>query len=288
MVSVIIPAYNVERFIAETIDSVLVQSYSNWELIIIDDGSNDNTATIIQKYCETDSRINYFYQPNSGVSIARNNGLSKAKGKYIALLDADDVWEKDNLTLKIAFLEENPDTKWVYSDMYDADENMNIIKTGATGTDNNILESILLWKREVVPGPCSNVVFSKICYDQGVLFDKNLSTAADQDFTLQLASKYKGHHIKNPLWKYRILNNSMSRNIKTMEKDHINVFTKASQNGLFKSFWFKQKCFSNLYWILAGSWWKNGNNPTRGFYFIVKALLANPFSIFRLFNALGK
>ena len=69
-----------------------------------------------------------------------------------------------------------------------------------------------------------------------------------------------------------------------MEKDHIAVYKKASKHKLFKSFWFKQKCFSNLYWTIGGSWWKDANNKKRGLYFIFKAIIANPFSIFRIFN----
>lgn len=285
MVSIIIPAYNAQRFIAETIESVLEQTYTNWELIIIDDGSSDNTKNIVEQYRQNDPRIQYYFQENAGVSVARNHGLSKANGEFIALLDADDVWLEENLALKVEVLEQDGNIQWVYSNMYEADEEMNILGDAAKGTDEEILDSILAWKREVVPGPCSNVVFAKKCYDEGVQFDPELSTAADQDFTIQLASKYKGKHIDQNLWKYRILGNSMSRNISVMERDHILVFKKAEKLNLFKNFSFKQKCFSNLYWIMAGSWWKNGNNKTKGLYFIFQAILANPLSIVRIFKS---
>lgn len=281
MVSIIIPAYNAEKYIEETINSVLKQTYNDWELIVIDDGSTDKTAEIISMLYNNNSKINYYYQKNTGVSGARNNGLSKCKGKYIALLDADDVWEPNNLELKVNLLETNKNIDWVFSDMFNADKNINIIEIAPSGTDKNILNTILSWKSEVVPGPCSNIVFSKKCYEKGIRFDKKLSTAADQDFTIQLASKYKGSHIKQALWRYRILDNSMSRNIEVMEKDHITVFKKAKKNNLFKTFWFKQKCFSNLYWILAGSWWKNGKNKSRAFYYIILATFTYPLSLKR-------
>ncbi len=288
MVSIIIPAYNTEKYIAETINSVISQTYIDWELIVIDDGSTDNTADIVKEFCKNDKRINYYYQNNTGVSIARNNGMQKIKGDYIALLDADDIWETNNLEEKISVLSSTKDIGWVYSNMYNADENGNIIDIAASGHGINILDSILLWEGEVVPGPCSNIVFRKECFDNGLSFDKLLSTAADQDFCIQLASKYKGVFIDEVLLKYRVLENSMSRNISIMEKDHIGVFNKAAKNKLFKSFWFKQKCFSNLYWILAGSWWKDGNNKKRGFYFVLKALFTNPLSIFKLFSKIVK
>ena len=284
MISIIIPAYNAEKYIAETINSVLSQTYKNWELIIVDDGSTDDTAKIVKAFCDKDDRIQYFYKENSGVSDTRNYGMEKAKGDYFALLDADDVWEKENLQEKLNVLIQESEYDWVFSNMYNANANAEIIEEAAKGKDDNILKSILEWKGEVVPGPSSNVVFKRKSYDNGVRFDKKFSTAADQDFTIQLAAKYKGFHINKPLWRYRILNNSMSHNIAVMEKDHIGVFKKAAKNKLFKSFWFKQKCFSNLYWILAGSWWKDGNNKTRGMYFILRALLANPFSFVRIFR----
>ena len=102
LVSVIIPAYNASRYIVSTIQSVLNQSYRYLELIIIDDGSKDNTAELVKTF--TDERIQYFYQLNQGVSVARNTGISKAKGDFIAFLDADDIWRSENLEVKLNYL----------------------------------------------------------------------------------------------------------------------------------------------------------------------------------------
>ena len=281
MVSIIIPAYNAEKYIAETINSVLSQTYKDWELIIVDDGSTDDTSKIVKVFCKKDNRIQYFYKENSGVSDTRNFGMEKAKGDYFALLDADDVWNEDKLFIINNVFDGN-NIDWAFSDVIDFfDNGLKVIKK-LKKTDD-LLKSLLLWDASVLTAP-SGIVFKRKCFDEGLRFDKKFSTAADQDFTIQLAAKYKGFHINKPLWRYRILNNSMSHNIAVMEKDHIGVFKKAAKNKLFKSFWFKQKCFSNLYWILAGSWWKNGNNKTRGIYFIFRALFANPFSIMRIFN----
>lgn len=95
VVSIIIPAYNVENYIVRTIESCINQTYKKIEILIIDDGSLDNTSKVIQKYVLKDDRIKYFYQENSGVSKARNNGISHANGKYIVFLDSDDWLEKD-------------------------------------------------------------------------------------------------------------------------------------------------------------------------------------------------
>jgi len=93
LVSIITPLYNGERFVAQTIESVLAQTYPHWEMIIINDGSKDNSEAIVQKYTEQNARIQLVSQPNAGSAAARNNGIRRASGRYIALLDADDLWE---------------------------------------------------------------------------------------------------------------------------------------------------------------------------------------------------
>ena len=91
-ISVVIPAYNAEQFLDETLESVLSQTYENWECIIVNDGSTDNTESIAKKWCEKDARFCYFYKENSGVSDTRNLGIKEARGEYIAFLDADDLY----------------------------------------------------------------------------------------------------------------------------------------------------------------------------------------------------
>lgn len=99
MISVIVPAYNSEMFIGKCIDSVLEQTYSNWELIAVDDGSRDNTFGILKKYAEVDSRIRVIHQENQGPGIARNTGIAEAKGNYVVFIDSDDYIEKDYFLL---------------------------------------------------------------------------------------------------------------------------------------------------------------------------------------------
>lgn len=106
LVSVITPCYNGAKYIGETIESVLSQTYKDWEMIIVDDGSSDNSADIIAEYAEKDSRIKYVRQKNSGSAAARNTGIKTAEGQYIALLDADDLWDRDFLSEQIAFMNE--------------------------------------------------------------------------------------------------------------------------------------------------------------------------------------
>ena len=106
LVSIVIPAYNASKFIEETIESVKRQKYQNWELIVVNDGSKDNTEDIVSKYVLNDSRIRLINTKNNGVSQARNRGIFETSGQYVAFLDADDVWLPENLLVKIQKLEE--------------------------------------------------------------------------------------------------------------------------------------------------------------------------------------
>jgi len=101
LVSIIMPAYNAEKYIANSINSVINQTFTNWELIIVDDGSTDNTSKIINKFVINDNRIFYYYQSNKKQGKARNLAISKSKGKYLAFLDADDLWFSNKLSVQI-------------------------------------------------------------------------------------------------------------------------------------------------------------------------------------------
>lgn len=108
LISVITPAFNAEKFIVDTIESVLSQTYENWEMIIVDDCSSDNTARVVKEYCDKDSRISLIrHSTNQGVAAARNTALSKARGEYIAFLDSDDMWFPEKLEIQYKFMEEN-------------------------------------------------------------------------------------------------------------------------------------------------------------------------------------
>jgi teichuronic acid biosynthesis glycosyltransferase TuaG len=114
LVSVITPMYNGERFVVQTIDSVLSQTYPLWELIVIDDGSNDNGPALVNKYAQRDTRIQLLRQGNRGSASARNKGIRHARGQYIALLDADDTWNPDFLQKQLDLMREKQ-TELVYA-----------------------------------------------------------------------------------------------------------------------------------------------------------------------------
>ncbi len=123
LVSIVIPVYNSEKFIKETIQTVENQTYQNWELLLVNDCSTDSSENIIKKYETEDKRIRLInLEKNSGAAIARNKGIDEAKGKYIAFLDADDLWKKEKLEKQVNFMEEN-DYAFTFTGYEFADEN---------------------------------------------------------------------------------------------------------------------------------------------------------------------
>ncbi|WP_335992939.1 glycosyltransferase family 2 protein [Pseudoalteromonas sp. CH_XMU1449-3] len=108
LVSIIMPAYNSEKYISESIESVILQTFKNWELLITDDRSSDNTQNVVEQYCAKDCRIKlYVNKENGGAGAARNNSITHAKGRYIAFLDSDDLWHPAKLEKQITFMLEH-------------------------------------------------------------------------------------------------------------------------------------------------------------------------------------
>lgn len=281
-ISIIIPAYNAEQYISEAIQSVINQSYKNWELIIIDDGSSDETARTVKSFISNE-KIKYYYQNNAGVSSARNKGIDFAQGKYLAFLDSDDLFANDNIYEKINYLSSNKDVGLVHGDVRLIDEKSILLNSFEIGKEGNVLDDLLLWNGCTIPAP-SSILIRKEILDIIGRWDEELSTAADQELFFRIASKYKIGRIPKILTYYRIHKKNMHSNIKLMEKDHILAYKKAASNNLFKSFWFKQKCFSNVYLILAGSWSMNGNNKFRAAIMLLKAIAYYPPSLIKIFK----
>src|SRR4029079_12350151 len=149
---VIIPVYNAENYIEQTIRSVLQQTIADIELIVMNDGSTDGSEKIIVALQQTDKRILYQYKANSGVSDTRNKAIEIARGKYLAFLDADDVWKPGNLEKKIEALTVSG-KKWVFSNLEFIDENNKLLDIPLRNfKPYDIVNNLLLWEGDVVPG----------------------------------------------------------------------------------------------------------------------------------------
>lgn len=131
LVTVIMPVYNAERYMEQSIESIIAQTYQKWELLIVDDGSTDSSVQIMQEYCSRDRRIQMILSTgNEGVASARNKGIQAAKGEYIAFLDSDDLWKAEKLEIQIHYMQEH-NCGFVYS-AYDVIDEKNVYKKTIT------------------------------------------------------------------------------------------------------------------------------------------------------------
>lgn len=187
LVSIITPCYNYGIFLPETLDSLIAQSYTNWECIIINDGSKDNTEEIGLKYAQFDSRIKYYYQDNTGLAGARNAALRIAKGKYIQLLDADDLIQPEKLKLQVELIELNPAIDLIYSSMklFKSDANVRVyndfyLPNNITPSGKNeMIVNALLDDTFFLPG-C--VFFKKELYEKTGNFNESLYGLEDWNY----------------------------------------------------------------------------------------------------------
>ena len=209
LVSIIIPVHNGARFISETVESVLAQTFTDFELLIVDDGSTDGLNVIVNEFIARDPRIKYIHQENQGVSAARNTGFRSSGGRFIAFLDADDVWLCDNLQVKVERLQ-SEDTGLVHSDAIMIDEHSKIIGPTLSGMEGNLLDSFLSWDGTQVPGPSSVLMRREVLETVGV-FDEDMSTAADKDLFIRVATSFKISRVDRITWYYRIHNDNMHK-----------------------------------------------------------------------------
>lgn len=220
-VSVIIPTYNSVHYLPKAIDSVLNQSFRDFELIVVDDGSTDITREIVKKY---EGIARYFYQENQGVSVARNNGIEKSLGRYIAFLDDDDYWHKDKLIKQVNFLKKNSDIAMVYTDMHSIDPFERIIdrwlETKSFYRSKNVYAS-LIKECFIIP---SSVLIRRECFEKIGLFDPKYRNAQDLDLWLRIARSFKIAVIEEPLTFRRLHGKNMSINIENSLLNRISIF----------------------------------------------------------------
>lgn len=232
LVSVIMPAYNAEEYIAESIDSVVDQTYKNWELIIIDDGSTDNTKAIAKKRAEKDNRIQYLYQENGKQGKARNYGINKSKGEYIAFLDADDLWDRKKLMVQISHLNKNPNIDLIFSQGYSLKGNKISnydVRIKPIWTKEDL--SILIEKNQI---PILSVVLKKKLISTIGGFTENLSIQNVEDYHLWimlLLFKFKFSSIAERLFTYRIHENQATYAESNTSVPLINMFALISRTN---------------------------------------------------------
>jgi glycosyltransferase involved in cell wall biosynthesis len=225
LVSVVIPTHNRAHYITEAIDSVLAQTYPYYEIIVIDDGSTDNTREVLRGYGD---RVRYFHQDGRGQAHARNRAVSEARGKYIAMLDDDDVWLPNKLELQVATLEQDDGVGFVGTDMYITDASGNIIdRWGKPPSVPETFES--LFEENILGAP--SVMIRKRLIEEVGGFDESLRTTDDYDLWLRLARVSRFKCLAVPTVKWRMHGSNKHKDRPQKLKDRVRILTRPDNIG---------------------------------------------------------
>ncbi|MGI8640395.1 MAG: glycosyltransferase family 2 protein [Pyrinomonadaceae bacterium] len=253
LVSVIIPNYNKGHYLAEAINSALAQTYRDTEIIVIDDGSTDNSDEVLRSYGK---QIKWFKQKNSGVSHARNRGIKESQGEYLAFLDSDDLWQPTKLEKQVALLDANSDIGLCYVGVERIDEDSKSLNYIEANAYPDYCEALLLYSC-IVSGSCSSAMIRRRIINETNGFDTNFTNYEDWEFWLRLSLMTKFAPIPEFLVKYRVIKGSASfNNTKIIEQNVIDILTKffSLPNLPEKYKAIKNKSYSNNWIILSGDY----------------------------------
>jgi len=270
-VSVVIPSYNRAHLISETIQSVLAQTFQDFETIVVDDGSIDNTSEVVSNF-----PVRYFHQENRGLPAARNAGIRLSHGEYIAFLDSDDLLLRHALAKGVEALERYPEAGFSYGQAYLMDEKKQIF---------GLIKSSFLQRSSIVDGreiiremlttytiPINTTIARRRCLDTIGGFDESMKITEDRAFHVSMAKRYPVVYIAEPLIKYRVHSSSMSAapRLKEMEKYNSivleSIFNDKELGPLFRGQ--SGNAYFELYYRLAGHAYGCGMMKTaRGYLF---------------------
>jgi glycosyltransferase involved in cell wall biosynthesis len=253
-ISVIIPSYNNAPYIGRAIDSILTQSFTDFE-IIIDDCSTDNSREVIESYLSKDARIHVIYhEQNKGVSAARNNGIRVATGNYIAILDADDAFLPTRLDCMHKKITENPDIALVHSDIYvitEQEEIIGILKGDASYSRGYVQGEVLRRRGCHLDKP----LMKKECIESVGLYDESLMGGEDYDLYHRLTHRYPVDYVQEPLYLYRLHGTNVTkryRRILMQYKAYLDKSFAADVLGQYSSI--KAEAYSHYFIDLTFVW----------------------------------
>ena len=283
LVSVIMPAFNSVATIGSAIQSVIDQTYPYWELIVVDDGSEDNTSEIATSFRHPGIKV--LQQENQGQSGARNTGIESARGKYIAFLDADDLWEKQKLEKQIRCFQDSKDKLgFVHTGYREFDGKRDYFPKPLRYVRKSKLRG-MVFQDLVIHNFIGvlTVMIPKCILDEVGVFDRNLINSPDWDLWLRITRKYPIEYIDQPLARYRLNPHGLSKNYEKYEKN----LWKLLERHLLKEDIPEKKRKMGL-WLyyrhMAHGFARNGNR-TKSFENLVKAFKIRPLSIHNLISA---
>jgi|GEM_PF-457222 len=226
LVSVIIPTYNYGYYIEGTIQSVLSQTFSDFEVIVVDDGSTDNTGEIVRQFGD---KVQYIRQDNGGPNMARNTGIKAARGQYIAFLDADDKWLPEKLERQMPLIQRDPKIGLVYSRVYKFDQSGVIFGHYPLGPCYRGKVMRQLYMRQVIT--MSSALMKREVFKRVGLFDEKVTGPDDWDMWLRIAACYEFDFVPQPLALYRIHNSwARTKNPEKFEKEMLAFFSQIADN----------------------------------------------------------
>jgi len=289
-VSVVIPTYNAAQYIGETVESVLNQSYKEYEIVVVNDGSTDNTEQVLQKY---GNRIRYIKQTNGGEGAARNRGIREAHGEWVAFLDADDLWLPHKLKVQMEFAAQHPDVDLIYGDASSFDINGVLTKSmfkERRPYEGYVINNLLV--ENFVP--VLSVIVRKKCLEKSGLFKEGMKHCTDYEMWLRCAKFFKFGYVNEVIVSYRIHEKGISQNIEEMHKAHLSIlntalkdmkipYATAARIRGFNYFKFGYVCFEKKHKDASKNFFLSIlNNPfyLKGWVYLFLSILPNAVIVF--------
>lgn len=262
LISIVMPAYNSAETIGDSILSATRQSHKKLELIIVDDGSTDETSKICEHHARTDSRIKYFYQKNSGVSSARNLGIEMSDGDYVSFLDADDLWEKDKIEIQLSERSHHDDIVLTGLQRFSSDDRSTSL---LSKTSPPVYTHRAEYARKILNLPNNEMAIfgtalvPKIHLKVAGVFDEKLASSEDWELWLRLAFKFPFVNVDQPLRLYRKHSGSLTKRTKLKETlmGQIYVINKFARAGELSPFEVKA-AKTRKYIEFTGTFWSRG------------------------------
>lgn len=277
-VSIIVPAYNAAHYLPFAIDSVIAQTYTDWEIVIIDDGSTDNTRALVDSYRPIlRDKLQYVYQSNRGLPAARNAGILAARGEFIALLDADDVWLPIRLERGVSAMDADPSTGLVHARVMRINTHGAVtgqLKVEPRYMSGRIARHIFTRRAHIV---CPTVLFRKSCLQQTGWFDEAMQATEDRDLWFRIALRYRIAYLDEVVAYYRISPTSMTSNLDRLLKAQLHFVAKHRKSGAASRI-DQLQALGNIYRELGDSLFRGGQvGKSIGSY--LQAVVYNPLSV---------
>ena len=218
-VDIIVPAYNAARYLPAAIESVIAQTFEDWRILLVDDGSTDNTAELVAPFIQQlGEKLKYIYQPNAGLPAARNTAIRNSSAQFLALLDADDIWLPCRMSESLKSFENRPQLGLTYGFVSRIDPDGVVIDTfdrRQKHGEGRIAPYIYMRRIDL---PCPTITFRRKCIDEVGLFDENMRATEDRDLWLRIALRYEVALVAEIIALYRISPGSMSADLGRMLK----------------------------------------------------------------------